>query len=86
MRKATILCAFLLIGGVALATSPGKSSQSNDDFKAFFEKFRAAVIKSDKEAIEGFSRFPIRMPGRVPNIKDVADLRVLATLERPGIG
>src|SRR6267154_6559718 len=52
------------------------SAQSNDDFTAFWQRFKTAVVKGDKEAVVGLSRFPIRMPRRVRNVKDAADLRL----------
>ena len=77
MKRLSVLYLSLLLSGAVLTMASGKSVQEDKDgFKTFFEKFRAAVIKGDKESIAGLSRFPIRMPGRVPNIKDVADLRV----------
>jgi hypothetical protein len=76
MKKATILCVCLLISGVVLTRAHGDPSQSNNGFEAFWQKFRTAIIAGDKEAAIGLSRFPIRMPGRVRNIKDGADLRL----------
>jgi hypothetical protein len=76
MKRATILCLCLFLSGTALAMTGVNSAQSNDDFTAFWQRFKAAVVKGDKEAVVGLSRFPIRMPRRVRNIKDAADLRL----------
>src|SRR5260370_42653480 len=75
MKKVTIPCLCLLISAVVLAMAPVNSAHSDDGIEAFVQKFRAAVINGDKETVVGLSRFPIRMPGRVRNIKDAADLR-----------
>jgi hypothetical protein len=74
MKKAIILCICLLLGGAALAAP--KQSTSDETFKAFWQKFKTAVISGDKETVVGLSSFPIRMPGRVRAIKDAGDLRV----------
>ena len=76
MKKAIILCMCLLLSGAALAIAPGNSARSDDGFEAFWQKFKAAVIAGDKETVIGLSQFPIRMPGKVRNIKDAADLRL----------
>jgi len=76
MKRATILCLWLLLSATALAMTGVKSAQNNDDFVAFWQKFKTAVSKGDKEAVVVLSRFPIRMPRRVRNIKDAADLRL----------
>jgi hypothetical protein len=75
LKKATILYICLLLSVTVLARTAGNSAQSNDGFEAFRQKFKAAVLSSDKETVVGLSRFPIRMPGRVRNVKDAADLR-----------
>src|SRR5258706_16407165 len=76
MRRATILFTFLLLSVAVLTNAPVNSAHSDDGFEAFWQKFRTAIVNGDKEAVIGFSRFPIRMPGRARNIKDAADLRL----------
>ena len=76
MKRVSMLCLCLLLSTVALAVPAGKPAQSNDSFEAFFKKFKTAVSSGDKEAVVALSQFPIRMPGRVRNIKDAADLRL----------
>jgi hypothetical protein len=75
MKRGTVLCLFLVLSGTALATGGGQSTQADKDFEAFWQEFKTAVVRGDKETVIGLSRFPIRMPGRVRNIKDAADLR-----------
>jgi hypothetical protein len=76
MKKAIILDMCLLLSGAVSVIGSGNFVQSDDGFDAFVEKFRAAVIKGDKETVVRLSGYPIRMPGRVRNIKDAADLRL----------
>jgi hypothetical protein len=73
--KTAILFLSLLLACAALANPPSALSQSHNGFDAFWQKFKTAVFKSDKETVVSLSRFPIRMPGRIRNIKDAADLR-----------
>jgi hypothetical protein len=76
MKKTIILFVCLLMSAAVLAMARAGFAQSDDGFDAFVEKFRAAVIKGDKETVVGLSRYPIRMPGRGRNIKSPADLRL----------
>ena len=76
MRRVYILCLCLLLSASVLAIPAGKPAQNRDSFEAFWKKFKTAVSSGDKEAIVALSQFPIRMPGRVRNIKDAADLRL----------
>jgi hypothetical protein len=76
MKKAIILGICLLLSGAVPLMGSGNFVQSDDGFDTFVEKFRAAVIKGDKETVVGLSGYPIRMPGRVRNIRDAADLRL----------
>ena len=76
MKRVSILFLCLLLSAAALAVPPGKPAQSNDGFNAFWKEFKTAVRSGDKEAVVALSQFPIRMPGRVRNIKDAADLRL----------
>ncbi|HEX2267928.1 MAG TPA: hypothetical protein VHH35_00240 [Pyrinomonadaceae bacterium] len=41
----------------------------------FWEKFKAAVVKRDAEAVAALSRFPIGMSYGIPSIKSKVDLR-----------
>jgi hypothetical protein len=74
--KTTILFLSLVLTGAALATPYSTSTESNNGFDVFWQKFKVAVRKGDQEGIVSMSRFPIRMPGRIRNIKDAADLRL----------
>jgi hypothetical protein len=76
MKKRIILCICLLLCGAALTMAQENPAESDDGFDAFVEKFRAAVIKGDKETVVRLSGYPIRMPGRGRNIKNAAGLRL----------
>ena len=76
MKKRIILCICLLLCGAALTMAQDNPAESDDGLDAFVEKFRAAVIKGDKETVVGLSGYPLRMPGRVRNIRNAADLRL----------
>lgn len=46
-----------------------------DSRDTFWEKFKAAVVKRDVEAVAALSRFPIGMSYGIPSIKSKVDLR-----------
>src|SRR5436190_5509596 len=71
MNRQTILClCFLLLTGMPTSGSP----QTNDTFKTFWQEFKSAVIKSDKETVARLSRFPIGMSYGISSIKTKAQL------------
>ena len=43
------------------AKALGQPAQSDDSMPAFWEKFKAAVIKGDKETVAALSQFPISL-------------------------
>ena len=45
-----------------------------DTFKVFWQKFKTAVIQSDKETVASLSRFPIKMSFGKTSIKNKAQL------------
>ena len=75
MKRAFIVCAFLLLGGATIPSS-GQAWKDDQTFIAFWQKFKAAVMTGDKQAVIALSSFPIRMPGRVRAIRDATDLKV----------
>jgi len=74
--KTIILSLLLVISGAAIAIPRSAAPQNNDGFDAFWQKFKTAVTRVDKETVVSLTGFPMRMPGRVRNIKDAADLRL----------
>lgn len=76
MKRATILCLCLLLCGSALSAAAGSPAQGGGDgFKAFWQKFRAAVARADKEAVAGLSKFPVGMSYGIRSIRNGAELR-----------
>jgi hypothetical protein len=51
-----------------------KDSQRNNDFPAFWQKFKSAVIRRDPKSIAALSRFPIGMSNDVPAISHSREL------------
>lgn len=83
--KATNLCLSLVLAGAALmsatgsagilpASSPGKPVQNDDSISAFWEKFKTAVIKGDKETVAALSQFPIFRNYGIASIKNKTQL------------
>lgn len=55
-------------------TATATSTQSNDAFNAFWQKFKTGVIRGDKEAVAALSKFPIGMSYGIRSIKNKAQL------------
>jgi hypothetical protein len=68
-----LLGAALSIGAIAPVEVKGKA-QSADSIAAFWEKFKAAVIKGDKETVAALSRFPISRSYGMTDLKNKAQL------------
>ena len=73
MKPATIIFFLLALVGTALGHAVG-SDQDDAAAKAFWGKFRAAVIKGDRQAVAALSQFPIGMSYGVPRIRTKAQL------------
>ena len=69
-RVSVVLVVIVLIGSVDIALT--KPTAVDPAMNAFWEKFKAAVIKGDKEAVFGMSALPITMEYSLPNIKTKA--------------
>jgi hypothetical protein len=74
--KRAIFCFSLVVSFAALPVPGNALIQTNDGFDAFWQKFKTAVTRVDKETVVSLTGFPMRMPGRVRNLKDAADLRL----------
>jgi len=48
--------------------------QADPSIETFWAKFKAAVIKGDKESIATMSQFPITMPYGIPSVRTKAQL------------
>lgn len=73
-----LLATALIFGRSALAEGPWKTqtkpAQSSDSMEAFWEKFKAAVIKGDKETVAALTQFPLSMGYGNPDLKNKAQL------------
>ena len=48
------------------------SVSAQNDFNTFWTKFKTAVVKNDKAAVAGMTRFPLMMPYGVGDVKTKA--------------
>ena len=71
MRKLATVLLFLTLLGSALA-SPARTSTADASMNAFWDKFKAAVIKGDKEAVFAMSALPVEMEYVMPRIRTKA--------------
>ena len=72
MKAAIILCLLLTAFGGFAAQSP--TGQLDAAGRAFWEKFKNAVIKGDKEAVGALSQFPVGMSYGKAKIRTRAQL------------
>jgi hypothetical protein len=49
------------------------SAQAQSDFNSFWTNFKTAVVKVDKNAVAGMTKFPLSMPYGVKSVKTKAD-------------
>jgi len=69
MKRLSIVLVLVLIGSVGVGSAqPSK----NDSMAAFWDKFKAAIIKGDKEAVFAMSALPIEMEYGMPRIRTKA--------------
>jgi hypothetical protein len=73
MKKTTILC-LLLLAGTAWVEASQKAVQNDASIDAFWERFRAAVIRRDRPVVANLSHYPIEMPYGIPTIRSRAQL------------
>jgi len=67
-EMAAALLLFTLMASVAVGSAT--SSRGDDSMNAFWEKFKGAVIKGDKETVAALSAFPISLGYRMGSIKN----------------
>jgi hypothetical protein len=72
ITRTKLLVAILVI--ICLANMSAALGQTDSSIESFWAKFRAAVIKSDKEAVATMVQFPIAMSYGVPAIRTKAQL------------
>lgn len=83
----TKLCLSVLLAAAALfnvsspppflvkASLQGTPTQSTESMRIFWEKFKAAVIKGDKEIVASLSRFPVVRGVAWGNVNNKAQLK-----------
>ena len=64
---------FLLLM-LALSPFTAASAQNDSSIETFWARFKAAVIKGDKESVAAMSQFPIGMPYGVAAVRTKAQL------------
>ena len=67
-KRFSVLVTLLILPALSFAQT------SDDGFSVFWEKFKAAVIKSDKNAVAALSKFPVGMSYGIPRVKTKAEL------------
>lgn len=70
MRKNRV-CLLFIIGIGFLCAALNASAQT--DINTFWTKFKAAVVKGDKNAVAGMTNFPLSMPFGHKSVKTKAD-------------
>lgn len=75
MKKASILLLSFTLLGTAFAQVPSRHASPDASIQVFWEKFKGAVIKGDKETVAALARFPISMPFGFSDIRNKAQLR-----------
>jgi len=73
MKKLSITVFLLMLIG-SVAGGAERSYAANDSLNAFWEKFKAAVIKGDKETVAALSAFPIGMGYGIKSIRNKAQV------------
>ena len=73
--KTRLLAALLIFGAFGIAgLADARSSQAESTIDSFWTKFKAAVIKNDKETVASLSQFPIAMPYGHRTVKSKIEL------------
>ncbi len=73
-KRSISLVLLLALMAIVLVNGPVQSAQGDTSMETFWNKFKAAVIKGDQNAIAQLSQFPIGMPYGVPAVKTSAQL------------
>ena len=73
MRRLIVSACLLATMGTVFPETPKRTTNA-DSMPVFWEKFKTAIIKGDKETVAALSAFPISMPFGMTNIKNKAQL------------
>jgi hypothetical protein len=74
MRPKIVVALLALSLMMAVRPTVAVTPQSDPSIQPFWNKFKTAVNKGDKEAVASMSKFPIEMPYGFPKIKTKAQL------------
>ena len=75
MRSKTIIVLLtLILGCTCVAASHVSTPQTDPSIQTFWAKFKAAVIKGDKQAVASMTQFPVEMPYGFPRIRTKTQL------------
>lgn len=72
MKPRVVFLAALAIALCAMTTTA--SLQTDKSIDSFWGKFKAAVIKGDKESVSAMTQFPVSMPYGQRSVRSKADL------------
>jgi len=72
--KTTKRLILVLVGVGLFSAQPSQATQANADFKVFWEKFKIAVIKVDKNTVASLTKYPLGMSYGIRSIKTKAEL------------
>jgi len=64
----------LLLVCLLVVPSSSGATQTDADFQVFWEKFKAAVIKVDKNAVASLTKYPLGMSYGIRSVKSKAEL------------
>lgn len=70
MKMRTTISALLF---TLLLVASGNAAQTDADFKVFWEKFKSAVIKADKNTVGSLTKYPLGMSYGIRSIKTRAE-------------
>lgn len=70
MKKLTSIVVLCLALCLSLGFTVESNAQNSSSFNDFWAKFKAAVIKEDKQALSGMVKYPLAMPYGWKSIKN----------------
>ena len=74
MKRSIMPGLALAVMAIALAQTPARSGQGDSSVQEFWTRFKAAVIKGNKDAVAQLSQFPLGMPYGAAAVKTKAQL------------
>lgn len=71
MKRIILILALM---GIGVISGTAFAPQADNSIQEFWQKFSAAVIKGDKVAVAGHTRFPVAMPYGMATVRNKAQL------------